>query len=275
MRRGGGISSLSRHTSTTSSFAKLSSTLSSSQLTSLQSSLSSFREALTAFAIAHKEDIRHDPAFRHQFQKMCAAIGVDPLSGPAAPGSGMAGGRSKLAGMGGGLWTEMLGLGETVYEISVQVVDVCISTRNANGGMIGLEELTSRVGKMRGGGGAGCGPGNETGVGQVSSYDVLKAIDLLKPLHAGYTVVKVGAKTYIRSVPRELDMDQSTILTLAALTGGRLTRGGVKRQTGWNDQRTTRVLDDCVMREGMGWVDDQAGSGESEVWLIAAVSFGE
>jgi hypothetical protein len=29
------------------------------------------------------------------------------------------------------------------------------------------------------------------------------------------------------------------------------------------------------MREGMGWVDEQAGSGEKEVWLIAAVSFEE
>ena len=194
----------------------------------------------------------------------------------------------------------MLGLGETVYEISVQVVDICISTRGANGGMIELNELTARVDKMRGGGGggggggvgivdsgsglaraaAGPGPGAGAGknlptIGGVSSYDVLNAIDLLKPLHAGYTVVKVGEKTYVRSVPRELDMDQSTILTLAATTNGRLTRSGVKAQTGWNDVRTSRVLEDCVMREGMGWVDDQAGSGESEVWLIAAVSFGE
>jgi len=159
----------------------------------------------------------------------------------------------------------MLGLGETVYEISVQVVDVCISTRSSNGGMIDLDELTIRVDKMRGG----------KAEGGVSGHDVLKAIDLLKPLHAGYTVVKVGPKTYVRSVPRELDMDQSTILTLAATTGGKLTRGAVKRQTGWNDVRTSRVLEDCVMREGMGWVDDQAGSGESEVWLIAAVTFGE
>jgi len=297
MRRGGGISSLSRHTTTTSSFAALSSTLSTSQLSSLQSSLSGFREALTAFAIAHKKDIRTDPAFRHQFQKMCAAIGVDPLSGPAVPSS-LAGNAARK--LGGGLWTEMLGLGETVYEISVQVVDICISTRGANGGMIELNELTARVDKMRGGGGggggggvgivdsgsglaraaAGPGPGAGAGknlptIGGVSSYDVLNAIDLLKPLHAGYTVVKVGEKTYVRSVPRELDMDQSTILTLAATTNGRLTRSGVKAQTGWNDVRTSRVLEDCVMREGMGWVDDQAGSGESEVWLIAAVSFGE
>jgi len=254
MRRQTGISALSRHTTQSTSFAALSSTISTSQLTSLQSSLSQFRDSLTAFAIAHREDIRSDPAFRHQFQKMCAAIGVDPLAGSVRGGFG-------------GVWTEKLGLGETVYEISVQVVDVCISTRGSNGGMIELGELRARVERMRGG---GTGKG---GVGAVGENDILRAIELLKPLHAGYTILKVGPTTYVRSVPRELDTDQSALLNLAATTRGRLSTGVVKRLTGWTDVRATQALEDCVMREGMGWVDDQARTGEREVWLIAAVSF--
>jgi ESCRT-II complex subunit VPS22 len=257
MRKGAGISALSRHTTTTSSFTALSTTLSASSLTTLQNSLAAFRDSLTAFAIAHKDDIRRDPAFRHQFQKMCAAIGVDPLAGSVArrPGSG--------------LWAEMLGLSEMVYEISVQVVDVCVSTRSSNGGMIELADLTARVNRMRGLDRAGVVQGT------VSQEDVLRAIDLLQPLHAGYTLVKNGHNTYVRSVPRELDLDQSTLLTIAAGLGGRLVPSRVKRMTGWNDVRTITALENSVMAEGMGWVDEQGNSGEREVWLIAAVSFDE
>ena len=257
MRRQTGISALSRHTTQTTSFAALSSTISTSQLTSLQSSLSQFRDSLTAFAIAHREDIRSDPAFRHQFQKMCAAIGVDPLAGSVRGGGAF-----------GGVWTEKLGLGETVYEISVQVVDVCISTRGSNGGMIELGELRARVERMRGGG-----KGGKGGIGAVGENDILRAIELLRPLHAGYTIHQVGPTRYVRSVPRELDTDQSALLNIAATTGGRLSGSMIKRLAGWTDVRATQALEDCVMREGMGWVDDQAGTGEREVWLIAAVSF--
>lgn len=286
MRRGAGISSLSRHTATTSSYAALSSTISNASLTTLQSSLSQFHDSLLEFAINHKEDIKRDPAFRHQFQKMCAAIGVDPLAGTAS---------TRRSGV-GGMWGEMLGLGEMVYEISVQVVDVCISTRGSNGGMIELGELTSRINRMRGvgrkstlpTGSSGLTPtatsstnskavtkSGSGGVQAITSDDVLRAIELLKPLYAGYTVVQVGKQTYIRSVPRELDTDQSTLLVIAAGNGGRVNRSAVRKMTGWKDVRVSTALDDCVMREGMGWVDDQAGTGEREVWLIAAVTFEE
>lgn len=290
MRKGAGISALSRHSTTNSSYAALSSSISSTQLSLLQSSLSQFQNALLQFTLNHKDDIKRDPAFRYQFQKMCAAIGVDPLAGSSSR-------KSKAGGGGvGGMWGEMIGLGEMVYEISVQVVDVCISSRGVNGGMIELQELTARINRMRGVGRKFNPPTTlspassmtttltpkeekkkelEKEVGAITTDDVLRAIELLKPLYAGYTIVQIGHQTYVRSVPRELDTDQSTLLTLAASTGGRLQRNKVRRATGWTDVRITTVLDDCVMREGMGWVDDQAGTGEREVWLIAAVTFDE
>jgi len=84
MRRGAGISRLSRQTDNLSNYTALSTTLSTQQLATLESSLDSFRAALVHFAAQHRADIRKDPAFRHQFQKMCPAIEVDPL----AAGSG-------------------------------------------------------------------------------------------------------------------------------------------------------------------------------------------
>jgi len=128
--------------------------------------------------------------------------------------------------------------------------------------MIEVGELVRRVDKMRG------------GKGGISQEDILRSIDLLRPLHSGYTIHPVGGTIYVRSVPKELDLDQGTLLVIAAGSGGRLTTNGVKRQTGWSDVRCRTALDDCVMREGLGWVDDQAEGGR-EVWLIAAVDFGD
>jgi ESCRT-II complex subunit VPS22 len=267
MRKGAGISALSRHTANTSSYAALSSTISSNQLVSLQSSLSSFKDALQQFAQEHRGDIRRDPAFRHQFQKMCAAIGVDPLSGDRSKGT------SSKAGL--GWWSEILGVGEWEYEVAVQVVDVCVSTRDRNGGMIDVNELVRRVEKLRGiKPTASTTTNGQQAIGSVTREDVLRAIDLLRPLYAGYTIHPIGAQIYVRSVPRELDTDQSTLLVLAVSTNGKLSVNSIKRDTGWSDVRANTALDDTVMREGLGWVDEQTESGEREVWMISAVDFG-
>lgn len=303
MRKGAGISALSRHTATASSYASLSSTLSSQQLTQLETQLASFREALVSFAAAHRADIRKDPAFRHQFQKMCSALGIDPL----------AGGNGRPA-----WWAESLGLGEWSAELALQVVDVCVSTREANGGVIEMGELIARVEAMRRGAvravGAGAGAVGAAGAGATSTSvstststgagtgavaagfgsrifgglstssppsdaitpdDVRRALDLLRPLRAGYTLHEIGGVTFVRSVPRELDMDQSMLLVLAsdARPRGALTEGGVARAAGWSAVRARTALEDAVMREGIGWVDEQGG--ERTVWLLAAVEFAD
>lgn len=259
MRKGAGISALSRHSQTANSYTALSSSITASQLTALKSSLSTFRDHLLTFAREHRGDIRKDPAFRHHFQKMCAAIGVDPLAGGSVKGKGS----------GGGWWTEVLGLGEWQYELAVQVVDVCVSTKEGNGGMIAMPDLISRVERLRNGGK----PNPDLAL-QVTEEDILRSLDLLKPLAAGYTTHSIGGTTFIRTIPKELDTDQSLLLVLAndPDLGGRLTEGIVKEKTGWSDVRARTVLDDCVMREGLGWVDEQGE--ESSVWVIAAVDFG-
>nr|KIR86469.1 ESCRT-II complex subunit VPS22 [Cryptococcus tetragattii IND107] len=251
MRKGAGISGLTRHTATASSYSTLSSNITTSQLSNLTSSLQSFRAALINFASAHRADIRKDPAFRHQFQKMCAAIGVDPLAvGPGAGGGGR------------GWWSEVLGIGEWEYELAVQVVDICVSTRPENGGMIEIGELIRRVERLR-----------SEDVGQITSQDILRTLKLLRPLNAGYTLHHPSpSTTYIRTIPRSLDTDQSTLLAIAATTRGRLHPAVVREQTGWTEVRVRTAMEDCVMREGLGWVDEQAED-YHEVWIIAATEF--
>ena len=41
-------------------------------------------------------------------------------------------------------------MGDFYYELAVQVIEVCLTTRGANGGLIGMEELLSRLNAKRG-----------------------------------------------------------------------------------------------------------------------------
>jgi ESCRT-II complex subunit VPS22 len=84
--------------------------------------MSLFKEKLEVFARKHKSEINRNPQFRRQFSKMCEKIGVDPLASNK------------------GFWAELLGVGDFYYELSVQVIDACLSTREQNGG-----ELAHRV----------------------------------------------------------------------------------------------------------------------------------
>ena len=115
------------------SFAELSNELSQAHVQHLHAQLEQFRAALVRFATTHRDNIRKDPAFRHEFQKMCASIGVDPLAGPRK----------------GGWWAEVLNLGDWQYELGVQIVDVCVSTRERNGGLIEMGDLVRLVSKLR------------------------------------------------------------------------------------------------------------------------------
>jgi len=44
-----------------------------------------------------------------------------------------------------GFWAQILGVGDFYYELAVQIIDVCLSTRPLNGGLISLEELLRRL----------------------------------------------------------------------------------------------------------------------------------
>lgn len=255
MRRGAGISALSRQSASTASYASLSTSLSANQVHDLRAQLESFRNVLLEFSTRHREEIRKDPALRHQFQKMCAGLGIDPLASTSAvkPRARLLGstattsstnssGKGKAAANAlGGLWQELFStISDWEYELALQIVDVCVSTRARNGGMIGMEELIRRVSRLRrgqqGGGasggaeveaGAGAGAGAAGGEEVITSEDVERAIKALAPLEAGYEVVRLdhgqqssspsgGGKTYIRSVASELGIDQAILIGLAS-----------------------------------------------------------
>ncbi|KAG6840701.1 hypothetical protein C0991_004945 [Blastosporella zonata] len=246
-RRGGvGLAAFDRQEQSKRSFAQLSSAISQSQVDHLHAQLAHFRTALSRFASTHRDSIKNDPHFRHAFQQMCSSIGVDPLAGPRK----------------GGWWAELLGLGDWQYELGVQIVDVCVSTRERNGGLIEMLELVRLVSKLRGVQG-----------GEITEDDVIRSIKTLQPLGAGYQVVEIGGQKMVRSVVKELDEDQSAVLAIAQLEGGRVVEDLLVQRKGWARERARAALENMVHRDGLCWLDDQDEQCGRAYWVPSAMQW--
>ena len=103
----------------------------------MKEALAEFKRKLEEFALNHREEIRHDPEFRAHFHAMCAHVGVDPLASNKAS-------VNKYLSFAG--WS----FATFYYELGVAVVEVCMTTRPKNGGLIELNKLTRLVQQRRG-----------------------------------------------------------------------------------------------------------------------------
>lgn len=91
---------------------------------------------------------------------------------------------------------------------------------------------------------------------------MLRAVATLKPLGASYSVIKVGNRSYIRSVPKELNTDQSSVLEAAQVLGY-VSVSMLMVNLRWKRARAQTAVED-LLGEGMLWVDKQAE--EWEYW---------
>ena len=247
-RLGGvGLAAFERQQQSQRSFAELSNELSKAQVEHLHAQMDHFRSALVRFATTHRDKIRKDPAFRHAFQRMCASMGVDPLAGPRK----------------GGWWAEVLNLGDWQYELGVQIVDVCVSTRERNGGLIEMGELVRLVSRLR-----------AVDEGVITEEDVVGSIKTLKPLGAGYEVLEVGGKKMVRSVVKELDDDQAIVLAIAQDEGGKVSEQLLVIRRGWAVERARAALENMLLRDGLCWLDEQDEGGVA-YWVPSAMKWDE
>lgn len=242
-RKGVGLAAFDRSRLTSAHYASHGSSLRATNAQALETQLSVFRSVLQQFANTHARDIRSDPAFRAQFARMCAAIGVDPLASSNSDGGGA-----------NSVWAQLLGktVNDFYFELAVRIVEVCGATRAQNGGLIGLTELTERVAA-----------GRMDGADPIADDDVRRAVQTLAPLGGSYAVVHVGRKEYIRSVPRELSNDQASVVEAVQVLGY-VSVGMLRDNLGWERARARTVIDDLVAG-GMLWVDKQT-KGEWEYW---------
>jgi ESCRT-II complex subunit VPS22 len=268
MRRGPGLAALERSAHSTQAYGALSSDLSSASLAELRAQLASFSSALRDFAASHRAEIlsSHDASFRQSFQQMCAALGVDPLA-------------STSRGGGGGVW-EALGLGEWTYALAVQIVDVAVSTRALNGGLIDIHDLCVAVTRLR----TGKTPATQAEAG-ISPDDVARALKTLKPLGAGYELVALGKRTFVRTLPAALDESAGVLLALLATPPTHIPRDAAglpyldmhallpavpsMLKGVWTFERAERALDEVCSAQGLLWLDD--GAPQRRYYSLAAV----
>lgn len=152
------------------------------------------------------------------------------------------------------MWAQLLGrsVNDFYFELAVRLVEVCAQTRDENGGLISVREVRERIMRAR----------RDAGGDDISDDDVLRAVEALAPLGETLVVVTVGKRPYIRSVPRELNIDQSAVLEAAHLLGY-VSVSMLGDNLGWTAARARTALEDLVMA-GMLWVDKQAQ--EWEYW---------
>ena len=67
------------------------------------------------------------------------------------------------------MWAELLGFGDFYYELGVQIVEACMSTRDLNGGLLDLQALQQLVVRRRG-----------SLADPISNDDIVRAIKKLK-----------------------------------------------------------------------------------------------
>lgn len=253
-RRTPGLSSLSSRGLQNHHYTSHGAALRTRNAQSLETQLSVFQSLLHNFALTHSKDIRANPAFRAEFARMCSALNIDFLASSYH--------RDKKGAEKGAesIWAQLLGgsVNDFYFNLGVLIVEECRSTRAENGGLISVSDLKARISKGRGIGGGM----------QVSDDDISRAVDSLAPLGSCFSIMKIGHRSLIRSVPKELNTDQSTVLEAIQVLGY-VTVSMLQINLSWERPRAHAVVED-LMADSLVWVDTQAG--ENEYWSPAFIT---
>jgi len=208
----------------------------------MQKQMKLFKEKLEEFAVKHKSQINKDPEFRSKFQKMCAKIGVDPLSSNK------------------GFWAEVLGVGTFYFELGVQIVHVCLATREVNGGVMKLNDLVLYLQRIRK-------KGNQQ---PVIEEDVKRAVATLEPLGNGIRFIQVGMDKMLASVPVELSSDHTSLLNVAHQGNGCTNVQVLTSSLKWTNDRAERALA-TLLTQSIAWVDEQSSDGVIQYYFPSIV----
>jgi ESCRT-II complex subunit VPS22 len=224
----------------------------------LQTQLSVFQSLLHNFALTHAKDIRANPEFRAEFARMCSALNIDFLAS-----SYHRDGKDTKGDGGGSIWAQLLGgsVNDFYFNLGVLIVEECRATRTENGGLISVSDLRTRISRGRAG-------TIGSSISNITDDDVARAVESLSPLGSCFSIMKIGHRSLIRSVPKELNTDQSTVLEAIQLLGY-VTISMLQLNLSWERPRAHAVIED-LMADSLVWVDTQAG--ENEYWSPAFIS---
>ncbi|PAA58746.1 hypothetical protein BOX15_Mlig011690g1, partial [Macrostomum lignano] len=149
-------------------------------------------------------------------------------------------------------------VGGFYFELGVKIIEVTMATSHKHGGLMDVSDLLKALNAGRGAG------------DPVSEDDIVRAVDKLRCLGNGFTLVTLGNRRLVQSVPGELSLDANSVMRLADGNGGRVTASACRTALAWAPERVDRVLDQLV-REAFAWVDDGEPSGERAFWFPSLV----
>ena len=257
--RGVGLSAFQHRSNLSTSYATHGAALRRTHLDALAAQLAAFKALLQSTARQHRAAIARDPAFRAEFARMCSVIGVDPLALAADGRDGDGGAASKDASKKG----KKEDLAQFDMLVGVSVVEVCRERRDENGGLLGVQECRDLVRRR-----AGLEEGEVEVTEYVANYqllrsslklipcvpsdDIVRAVEMLEPLKGGFSIITIGNKQMIRSVPKELSKDQSVVLE-ELQSREYVTVALVQAETGWDEARAVTILEDLVSNS-MVWI---------------------
>lgn len=228
MRRRAGVGAIHKQKIENEKYKDKGNEIQENQFEIMSKQMQIFRDNLEEFAGHHKHEIKKNPQFRKQFQEMCAAIGVDPLSS------------------GKGFWS-VLGLGDFYYELCVQVIETCLASNHSTGGLMEIDELRNRLVAAR---------GQKSHHQEITKEDILTASMKLKIFGDGFHVIPLGKGRFmVQSVMAELNLLETSILTVAANQGnGCISIDVLIKELKWNEFRAKQAAEKMVS-EGLVWID--------------------
>lgn len=149
-------------------------------------------------------------------------------------------------------------MGDFYFELSIQIVEICLALAESTGGMLELSELRERLIRSR---------KQKSKSQEVTNEDILLATKKLKIFGNSFQVHALGKDRYIiQSIPGELSLQETKALTVAAgQDTGSITKSLLMKELAWNEMRTRQAIDKLIS-EGLVWVDEQ-NEGEPSYWF--------
>jgi ESCRT-II complex subunit VPS22 len=234
MRRKVGVSAVTLKRDEKDKYSKIGKSLEENKIAAVKDMTVKFKTTLTEFAAKHKDRINSDPEFRHQFHKMCLSVGVDPLASNK------------------GFWADILGVGDFYFELGVKIIQISVQTRSANGGIMSLAEMISKLNANH----------NQKGGKHhhhlISSDDVMRAMEKIEVLGNGFQIRKFGGKKMILSVPMEISNDFESLMTVAQQFQGMVSFHILSGNYQWSTERFTLAIQP-LLTEGIVWMDQYNG----------------
>ncbi|QLG74859.1 hypothetical protein HG535_0H01860 [Zygotorulaspora mrakii] len=209
-------------------YESISNTVLERQSQELNEQLVVFQEKLITFAKKHNREIQGNPEFRSKFMRMCASIGIDPLS----------------------LFDKnehLFDLNDFYYEICVKVIEICRQTKDKNGGVISFDELEKGFFRNV----------------NVEIGDLENSIKMLESLESGFEIFEIRGKKFLRSVPNELTDDHTRILEICSILGY-ASISLLRANLNWTSVRSRAAVVEMVAN-GILWTDEQADA-ETLYW---------